>query len=358
MPPPASDSSTLDVLIIGQGLAGSLLALALLERGQRIRILDDGHRSSASMAAAGLVNPLGGMRFNRLPHLEACLASAQTRYLQLERQFKLSLWHPIPMVRLFRSEQQMRFYRRQADDPAAAPYLGGRFAAGESGHRLNDPHGGFRQRGTGYVAVAKLLTSLRTWFRDQGLLVEQDADPANLQLLAGGVRHAGMTARRLVFCQGRRSTSNPWFDWLPLQPAKGEILTLDCDEPLPDEIINAAHWLIPLVEGGWRLGATLDREHLDERPTDAGRRVLLTGLEQLLGRHLPVRIRSHLAGVRPNTSDRQPLLGAHPQHPELCICNGFGGRGSLTIPWYSERFADWLLGHGPLPAGADIRRCR
>lgn len=356
MPEACTNSEPLDVLIVGQGLAGSLLAWTLLQRGLTLRILDDGHRSSASMAAAGLMNPLGGMRFNRLPHLAPCLASAERLYSELGRRLEMPLWHPIPMVRLFRSAEQVRFYDRQAADPKAAPYLGERFAPGASGHALNDPHGGFRQRHTGYVPVAEMLGALRRWFDARGLLVETDCDPRDIGFTPDGVRCGGVAARRVVFCEGRRATANPWFDWLPLQPTKGEILTLASDEPLPDEIVNGAHWLIPLAGGGWRCGATQDRDHLDERPTETGRAAVLAGLQSLLGREAAVRVTDHRAGVRPNTADRQPLLGSHPQHPELCVFNGFGGRGTLTIPWHAERFADWLQGRGELPAGTDIRR--
>jgi len=346
----------LDVLIIGQGLAGSLLAWTLLRRGLRLRILDDGHRSSASVAAAGLVNPLGGMRFNRLPHLEDCLASAMALYDQLASSLGMPLWHPLPMVRLFRSAEQIRFYRRRCDDPRCAPYLDAAFAPGDSGHVLHDPHGGFRQHHTGYVPVATLLTALRSHFLAHGLLQHQAVDPAAVRLHPGRVELAGLQARRLVFCEGYRATANPWFPWLPLQPAKGEIITLDSTVPLPDEIINGAHWLIPLHQGGWRCGATQDHAHLDERITGEGRRALLDGVQALLGRPVDVQVSAQHAGVRPNTSDRRPLLGAHPQHPELTVFNGFGGRGTLTIPWHAERFADWLQDRGPLPEGSDIRR--
>lgn len=354
----APPDKPLDALIVGQGLAGSLLAWSLLQRGKRIRILDDGHCSSASMAAAGLVNPLGGMRFNRLPQLEACLTAASACYRQLEQALDMALWHPLPMVRLFRSAEQQRFYRRQAADPAAAPYLGAPFAPGASGQRLNDPHGGFRQHHTGYVAVAELLAALRHWFDRQGLLVETAFAPEALRLRADGIEYGNLGARRLLFCEGRRAAGNPWFDWLPLQPTKGEILTFSSTDALPDEIVNGAHWLIPLAGGGWRCGATQDRDRLDETPTRAGRSALLAGLQSLLGYRPALTVTAHRAGVRPNTADRQPLLGAHPQHPQLCLFNGFGGRGTLTIPWHAERLADWLEGRGELPAGTDIRRCR
>ncbi|WP_198246667.1 hypothetical protein [methane-oxidizing endosymbiont of Gigantopelta aegis] len=35
----------------------------------------------------------------------------------------------------------------------------------------------------------------------------------------------GQTVKRLIFCQGHENLENPWFNYLPLKPVKGEILT-------------------------------------------------------------------------------------------------------------------------------------
>lgn len=347
---------SLDYLIIGQGLAGSLLAWTLLRRGQRVHLFDDHHASSASMAAAGLINPLGGMRFNRLPHLEACLEQVERTYRDLEATLGVPLWHPLDMVRLFREPSQRRFWERRRDDPASRRYLAEPFPAGGSGYDLNDLHGGFYQRHTGYVAVSQLLQALRRHFCAQGLLSEAPLAAAELHFTPSGLRYGDRHCRYVVFCEGHKVAQNPWFDWLPLQPAKGEILTLASDERLADKIINARHWLLPLAEGGYKFGATNDHQHLDNRPTQAGRAALLAGLDDLFPHHTGVTVTDHRAGVRPNTSDRRPLLGAHPQHPQLLVFNGFGGRGSLTIPWHARIFADWLAGAGELPADVDIRR--
>ena len=63
----------IDTLIIGQGLAGSLLAWLLVRAGQRVCVIDDAHASSSSVVAAGLINPLAGMRFNRRPEMDSWL---------------------------------------------------------------------------------------------------------------------------------------------------------------------------------------------------------------------------------------------------------------------------------------------
>ena len=41
-------------LIVGQGLAGTLLAFSLLEKGEEVLIADDYNHASASQVAAGM----------------------------------------------------------------------------------------------------------------------------------------------------------------------------------------------------------------------------------------------------------------------------------------------------------------
>ena len=47
-----------DFLIIGQGLAGSALAIELLGRGKRVLVVDRMDQRSSSRVAAGLITPL------------------------------------------------------------------------------------------------------------------------------------------------------------------------------------------------------------------------------------------------------------------------------------------------------------
>ena len=47
-----------DYIIVGQGLAGSILALTLLKKGKSVVVIDNATQNTASKIAAGLYNPV------------------------------------------------------------------------------------------------------------------------------------------------------------------------------------------------------------------------------------------------------------------------------------------------------------
>jgi len=53
----------IDYIIVGQGLAGSLLAYELMQEGKLVCIVDEHHLGAASAVAAGIINPITGRRF-------------------------------------------------------------------------------------------------------------------------------------------------------------------------------------------------------------------------------------------------------------------------------------------------------
>ncbi len=349
-------STTHDTLIVGQGLAGSALAWHLIQAGQRVCVIDDGHRTSSSRVAAGLINPLAGMRFNRRPEVTDWLQAADQWYAALAAQFGRRFLHPQPMLRLFRSADQRRFYERRRDDAASRDLLGDAFGAGHCPEDVVAPHGGFMQTHTGYVDLPLLLTTLRDWLRSRDALHDKAIDPGAIQPHADGITLDERRARRLVFCDGAAMRHNRWFDWLPLAADKGEILDLQTPDWRPGYIINGAHWLVPQHDGRLRLGATHDHSGIDQQPTTGGRELLLAAYHSLRPDAPPPEVVGHRAGIRPGTADRYPLTGRHPEQAALWVCNGFGARGALSIPWYTARLAAHLQTGQPLPAEADIRR--
>lgn len=345
-----------DVMILGQGLAGSALAWHLIRRRRHVLVIDDGHRQSASKVAAGLINPLAGMRFNARPELPDWLCGAGDWYEQLAVEFGRRFFHPLPMLRLFRSDQQRRFHRRRQADPNTRSLLGAAFGASDCPEPVAAPFGGFIQHHTGFVDLPALLASMRQWLLARGALREAGVDYRTLDTGRGLVTHDGLSARYLICCEGAAMRSNPWFRSLPLAPDKGEILDLEIDDWHPAHIVNGAHWLVPTRNGRVRFGATHEHQVLDAGTGKVARRELCEGFAALTAGRCKARLADQQAGIRPGTRDRYPFLGLHPDEPSIGICNGFGARGSLTIPWYTARLTAHLLDGAPLPTEADIRR--
>jgi glycine/D-amino acid oxidase-like deaminating enzyme len=164
-----------------------------------------------------------------------------------------------------------------------------------------------------------------------------------------------LTAKRIIFCEGYQAMHNPYFAYLPFQAVKGEILTIAHNHSLPDAILNYGHWLIPLKNQQARIGATFDWENLNNQSTELGKNTLLNGLNTLLS-DFDCELLDQQANVRPCTLDKQPFIGSHPQHPQLAIFNGFGAKGSLQIPFYSQSFSRVLMDNAELPSISNIQR--
>lgn len=351
-----SRTHDLDVIILGQGLVGSLLAWRLLQRGQRVLVIDDGHRSAASRAAAGLINPLAGLRFSIPPRVRAWLSHSKDTYAQLETELATRLYYPRDMLRLFRSPAQRERYARRAAQAEAWGLVRQTVTAEAPGEPVVAPCGGVLQSGTGHLEVALLLDRLQPWLCARGAYQRRPVNYAEIHPDAKGVRLGDLRAHRLVCCEGRRVLQNPWFAHLPWRCNQGELLRLRADGPLPQRIVNGAHWIIPLADGSLRLGATHDPARQDEQTTPGARAQLLDGLQALLGHRPTLQVLEQRGGVRPGVRDAAPILGQHPNAPGLWLCNGFGARGSLTAPWYTDRLVAHWLDDRPLPDEARLQR--
>ncbi|NOY66382.1 MAG: FAD-dependent oxidoreductase [Gammaproteobacteria bacterium] len=344
-----------DMIILGQGLAGSLLAWNLNQHGKRVLIIDQASEKSASRIAAGLVNPVTGKRFVKLPDAEAFLAAATSEYAQLKNTFNTPFFHPKKMTRLFQSEENLLTYSKRLSDPAYHDYLGEKFDA-RTDPFIKTPLGGFTQQQTGYLDIPKLLDTLRDYFIKKNSYMKDDIDYSQIKIHNQTVTINNQNTRQLIFCEGYKATSNPWFQWLPFKLAKGEILTLASKKTLPENIINFGNWLLPVNSHTCRFGATYQWHDLDEKPTDDARKTLLQNANSLFKSDMSFSLIEQQAGIRPCTNDTQPYIGKHPQHPYFGFFNGFGSKGSMLIPFYARQFCENILENKPLDKKSDLKR--
>ncbi len=341
----------IDYLIVGQGLAGSLLAWTLMQQGQTIRIIDQG-QLNASRVAAGLINPVTGQRLVKALNLKPQLWRARQLYRSLEKYFDRRFLVEKPMLRLLTSAEERQQAKKRLSDPDYADFLTAVIPAPAG---IHCPLGLLKQNQTGYLKTVELLDCLRDFFIEQHCLIETRFDYAELRLTEG-LSWRQWSMSRVIFCQGHESLSNPWFRYLPLKPVKGEILTLQSSQPLIDQILNYGHWFLPLTSHQFKTGASFDRENINLSPTVEAKQTLLTAISKVYPALAKTHALEHQVGIRPTTADRQPFIGPHPSHKKLYIFNGFGAKGSLQIPYYADLLSKHLRQQHPLPAECDISR--
>ena len=342
-----------DFLIVGQGLAGSLLAWELIKRNIKVIIIDTG-QENASQIAAGLINPITGQRFVKSSGIDYLLPTAKNYYADLGAVFKQSFYIEKIMLRLFNNPNEIESAIKRLSQAEYQDYLAKLNLVSNSLKNISTPFGLIEQRQTGYLLTKQLLTSLKEFFISNQCYQQTTLDYKDIQIKPI-LKWKDITAKGIIFCEGCHSTDNPWFSWLPFQLVKGEILTLSHSTSLMDNILNFGNWLIPLDTQLFRIGATFDRENLDNIPTEFGKNSLLTSLQSIS--HPLIKnscLMGHQANIRPCTLDKQPFIGHHPVHTQLSIFNGFGAKGSLQIPWYCQKFAETLLKNTAIPT--DITR--
>src|SRR4051794_17300130 len=106
---------SVDVIVIGQGLAGTTLAWQLRRRGQRVVVIDRAAAASSSRIAAGLITPVTGKRLAKSWRWDELDPAAVAFYRAMEAEMGESFFEQKPSLRLFTSEAERAEYHKRAD---------------------------------------------------------------------------------------------------------------------------------------------------------------------------------------------------------------------------------------------------
>ncbi|WP_187261186.1 NAD(P)/FAD-dependent oxidoreductase [Pontibacter beigongshangensis] len=344
-----------DFIIVGHGLAGAILAYTLRKKGYQVLVIDELAEHSASKVAAGLVNPVAGKRFAKSWMADTFIPAADAFYKELEEHFGQELYLHKPIYKIFSSIEEQNNWMAKSAGSDWSDYISETLVASAGEPGIQDPYGGILIRRGGHLLVREVLQLLEQEQLQAGQLLPERFDFSHLELTETGLRYKGEQARQLIFCEGYQVIHNPYFRWLPLQPTKGEVLEVKTDYKFISECIyNKAVYVLPKGDGAFRIGATYNWRQPDELPTHEGQQELTGRFTQITSHAFNVT--NHWAGIRPAVRDRRPLVGSHPQHPQLLVFNGMGSKGVLMAPYLAERFAAALAGEADVLPEVNISR--
>src|SRR5215211_7210435 len=94
-----------DVLVIGQGICGTLLSWFLYKEGKTILVMDDAVENTSSSVAAGVINPVTGRRYVTSWMAEELLQFAELTYNDIGNYLGKKVFHPKSIIDFFPTPQ-------------------------------------------------------------------------------------------------------------------------------------------------------------------------------------------------------------------------------------------------------------
>jgi len=346
-----------DVIVLGQGLAGTAVAWQLRWRGERVLVIDREAEVTSSTVAAGLITPVTGQRLVVSWRFADFWSSALAFYRRVEAETQMPCFRETPMVRIVADQGEQAVLHQRLTTRDFSPLVRQPPSPALIDAHFQSDAAAFEMLTAGQLDVPTYLRTSRACFSQTGGYLATDVHlPDDVQLTADGVSlpRVGVTAQQLVFCQGIAATTNPWFHAVQFRPAKGEILTLRIPGLEESRVVHRGVWLASGTDGLYRCGATYEWQTLDTVPTAAGR----VEIEQRLQRFLrcPYDVVDQQAAVRPIHRQQYPVIGRHPKFPALGYLNGLGSKGTLQAPALANELIRVMSGGDVFDPRCDLNR--
>jgi glycine oxidase len=340
-----------DYLIVGQGIAGTVLAYTLLKKGSSVIVLSDEDPNRASLVAAGLYNPVTGKRMSKTWKAAELFPFMESFYQEFEKDFNCTVLFPKPIYKPFSSIEEQNTWLSAHEGET---FVNTEVPKHKYDHYLHASFGGFETRHSGHLDVPLMIQVFRNDLEEKNSFIKEKFNPEKLKTSDTYIEYGAITAKKIIFCEGMKATANPLFSWLPFVPSKGEVLKVKIEDFTNEVVFNKQVFIIPLGDGLFRVGSTYYWDFDSDLPTEKGQAELAEKLTQMI--KMPFEITDLKAGIRPSVKDRKPILGYHPENKSIGIFNGLGTKGVSLAPFFAEAFSELLLNNKQLDKDVNIER--
>ena len=359
---------TTDVIVVGAGVVGCSVAYYLASSGAKVTLLErEAIGSGASTHATGSLSTLGA-EFSPGASFELALAGYR-EFIDLVPRLESEtgadlLYQRRPALRLALDEDEVSLVKGMMDwqgqmvdirwidgdevrriEPRLSPNIRGAVYEDESAqldsYRLNLALAHGAERHGAEVVIREVI----------GLLTHNNR--------VTGVRTAAgdISADTVVVAAGE--WSSVFGDWLgfqaPVRSLKGERLVLRFDGPPLPVLISSpmrGH-MISRLDGLLSVGSTGGRDYdqatmfatreSDTRPTEAAKLELLQRAIDVFPAVQDAELVQQLAGSRPLSPDRLPIIGPVPGWDGIMLATGHTTKGVHLGPVTGRIISSWIL---------------
>ena len=344
---------SVDYIIVGSGIAGLMLCEQLRTRGKSFIVVSNTSQQ-ASIVASGLYNPVVLKRFNMAWNADEHVPEALSAYKELEDFINIKVDDQRPIYRIFNSIEEQNNWFLAADKPKLQQFLVPKIIENNNPN-IRAPFGYGEVKFTGRVDTKLLLEAYRNDLKSKDLFIEETFEYSSLDV-TNVVQYKEVIAKKLIFAEGFGMKQNPFFNTLPLEGTKGELLVIHAPDLKLDVILKSSVFIIPIGDEQYLVGSTYTWNDYSNTPTESAKNEILEKLQNVIS--CSFKVVHQRAGIRPTVTDRRPLVGQHKAHKNLYLMNGLGSRGVLIAPTVARDLIAHIEDGVPLPKEIDIERFR
>ena len=341
-----------DYIIVGLGLAGLAFAEELLAANKTFIVFEDDSQTS-SLVAGGVYNPVILKRFTPVWNAREQLEVALPFYQKLEEKFNIKFDEKFLIKKVFKSIEDQNNWFEATDKPLLSDYLDPKIDNQKRKGIIAD-FGFGNVKEAGRIDTKHLVEVYREYLRTEKKIQFEKFEHQQIKFRKDHLEYKDVITDRIVFCEGFGMTKNLFFNYLPLNEVKGELIIIRAPELEIDFLIKSTLFVLPLGDHLYKVGATFNWSDKTSNPSEEGKNELVEKLKKVLT--VPYKIVEQTAGIRPTVRDRRPLVGMHPAYNRLAILNGLGTRGVMIAPTAAKQLFNNLENDEKLDSEIDIKR--
>lgn len=321
----------LDFLIVGQGIAGSLMAYFLEKAGVDYGVISssqdlEGEFKRASLVSMGVINPIVFKRINKGFMVDAALDCLEECYEEIGEFLGKKYLEKNEILRIFSSKEERKLFEVRMQEDDFENYIDKNFLHPEDFMNVNMPFGGAFIKRSGFLKCRDIIIDFREFLKKNEKLFEctlkkQDVNFKDKSIL-------NFRYQKLIFATGFDQTIMSLPN-LKFKNVLGDVLVLKINDFDIKNIVNSKGNLLKYNDDTYLFGSNylwnLEDNNKKER---------ILNLEKNLRSFLKkeYKINAVFTGIRPASFDRRPYVGELSNQRDTYILNGLGTKGVILAP--------------------------